>query len=339
MADDKKHNRQYKDRLFKLIFREKQDLLQLYNAVNGTNYDNPENIEVNTIEDAVYMGMKNDISFLVMDVLNLYEHQSTYNPNLPLRGLFYFADLYRKLMGNRRDIYSSRLIRLPFPQFVVFYNGTKEEPERQVLKLRDAFPEWSGGEAAALECQAVVLNINLGYNSVILEKCRKLKEYAQFIACVRTHLNGGLGIREATDAAVDECIRNGVLAELLRNNREEVCSMLLTEYDEEFHIKCEREIALEEGQKIGEEIGRKEGQKIGEEIGRKEGAALGETRLLTAMIRKKYAKGLTEAEIANALETDAGYVRQVIRLFEKFPKDDDAAIAEKLLAERTGETF
>ena len=107
--------------------------------------------------------------------------------------------------------------------------------------------------------------------------------------------------------------------------------MLLTEYDEEFHIKCEREIALEEGQKIG----RKEGEKIG----RKEGAVMGETRLLTAMIRKKYAKGLTEAEIANALETDAGYIRQVIRLFEEFPKEDDAAIAEKLLAERTEETF
>ncbi len=92
--------------------------------------------------------------------------------------------------------------------------------------------------------------------------------------------------------------------------------MLLTEYDEEFHIKCEREIALEEGQKIG----------------RKEGAVIGQTKLLTAMIRKKYAKGLTEAEIADALETDAGYIKQVIRLFEEFPEEDDASIAEKLLA-------
>ncbi len=165
-----------------------------------------------------------------------------------------------------------------------------------------------------------------------MEKCRKLKEYAQFIACVRTHLDGGRDIREAMDAAVDECIRKGVLADLLRDNREEVCSMLLTEYDEEFHIKCEREIALEEGEEIGLRKGQKIGEEIGEEIGRRKGVAVGQNELLTAMIRKKYVKGLTEAEIADALETDTGYVRQVIRLLEKFPEDDDASIAEKLLA-------
>ena len=97
-------NRQYKDRLFKLIFKEKKDLLQLYNAINDTNYDNPDDIEVNTIEDAVYMGMKNDISFLITDILNLYEHQSTFNPNLPLRGLFYFARLYQKIGGNEKKM-------------------------------------------------------------------------------------------------------------------------------------------------------------------------------------------------------------------------------------------
>ena len=103
-------NRQYKDRLFKFIFKEKEDLLQLYNAINGTNYNNPEDIEVNTLEDVIYMGMKNDISFLLTDVLNLYEHQSTFSPNLPLRGLFYFSRLYQKIMGNEKKIYSAKLI-------------------------------------------------------------------------------------------------------------------------------------------------------------------------------------------------------------------------------------
>ena len=122
--------------------------LQLYNAINDTEYDNPDDIEVNTIEDVVYMGMKNDISFLIKDILNLYEHQSTFSPNLPLRGLFYFSDLYRKLIDNKQDIYSSKLIQLPYPQFVIFYNGTRDEPERQELQLHEAFPKWTNPKEA-----------------------------------------------------------------------------------------------------------------------------------------------------------------------------------------------
>ena len=118
-------NREYKDRLFKRIFREKEDLLQLYNAVNGTNYDNPEDIEVNTLEDTVYMRMKNDVSFLMQSVLSLYEHQSTFSPNLPLRGVFYFADLYRKMMtepGNYEEMPETGGI-------FHFYRQNPREPE------------------------------------------------------------------------------------------------------------------------------------------------------------------------------------------------------------------
>lgn len=244
-------NRQYKDRLFKFVFKKKEDLLQLYNARNGTDYNNPEDIEVNTLEDVIYMGMKNDISFLLTDVLNLYEHQSTFSPNLPLRGLFYFSRLYQKIVRNQTDLYSSKIIPLPYPQFVVFYNGTKEEPERQILELHDAFPKWFNKENAALDCRAVVLNINLGYNSDILEKCRKLKEYAQFIAKVREFLEMNYTITMAIEEAIKVCINEGILAEILRNHREEVCSMLLTEYDEQAHIKNEREIAYEEGREDG----------------------------------------------------------------------------------------
>ena len=242
-------NNKYKDRLFKFIFKEKEDLLQLYNAINGTDYNNPEDIEVNTLEDVIYMGMKNDISFLLTDVLNLYEHQSTFSPNLPLRGLFYFSRLYQKIIGNEKKIYSSKLIELPYPQFIVFYNGTAEEPERQVLELSDAFPAWSPKENAALECKAVVLNINLGYNKEVMEKCKKLKEYAQYVARVRAFLDDGFDIETAIDKATDECIAEGILEQILRDNRGEVRSMLLTQYDEQAHIEYEKELSFEEGQK------------------------------------------------------------------------------------------
>jgi len=242
-------NKQYKDRLFKYIFKEKEDLLQLYNAINGTNYDNSEDIEVNTLEDVIYMGMKNDISFLLTDVLNLYEHQSTFSPNLPLRGLFYFSRLYQKIIGNEKKIYSRKLIKLPYPQFVVFYNGTTEEPERQILELSDAFPSWSQKEDAALNCKAVVLNINLGYNKEVMEKCKKLKEYAQYVTRVRAFLDAGFDIETAIDKATDECIAEGVLEQILRDNRGEVRSMLLTQYDEQAHIEYEKELSFDEGQK------------------------------------------------------------------------------------------
>lgn len=134
-----------------------------------------------------------------------------------------------------------------------FYNGTKEEPERQEIRLSDAFPEWGKKENAALECTAVVLNINLGYNKVIMERCKKLKEYAQFIAKVREYLDEGYEIEMAVNKAIEECIRQGILEEILRNHREEVFSMLLTEYDEQAHIENEKEIAFDEGVKEGEE--------------------------------------------------------------------------------------
>lgn len=240
-------NRQYKDRLFKLVFNNKEDLLQLYNAINDTSYDNPEDIEVNTLEDAVYMRMKNDISFLLTDILNLYEHQSTFSPNLPLCGLLYFARLYQKIVGNEKRMYSGKLIELPYPQFIVFYNGTMEEPERQVLELSDAFPNWTNKESAALACKAVVLNINLGYNKEVMEKCKKLKEYAQYIARVREYLEKKYDVETAIDRATDECIAEGILEQILRDNRGEVRSMLLTQYDEQAHIEYEKELSFEEG--------------------------------------------------------------------------------------------
>lgn len=212
-----------------------------------------EELEVNTLEDAVYMRMKNDVSFVIKDVLNLYEHQSTFSPNLPLRGLFYFSSLYKKMVGGRGDIYSRRIIALPYPQFIVFYNGTEKEPERQVLELSDVFPEWADKENAALQCRAVVVNINLGYNMELMEKCKTLKEYAQFIAMIREHLATGRDVAEAVDAAIAECIRQGILEQILREEREEVRSMILTEYDEQAHIKSEKEISYEEGREKGED--------------------------------------------------------------------------------------
>ena len=128
--------REYKDRLFRMVFKEKDQFLELYNALNGTAYDNPGDLTVTTLENAIYMGMRNDVSYLLYDRLALYEHQASINPNMPLRNLFYVSDIYSGLTKDS-NLYGSKLVRLPEPQFVVFYNGADELPERSILRLSD----------------------------------------------------------------------------------------------------------------------------------------------------------------------------------------------------------
>lgn len=124
----KKINREHKDMLFHLIFENKEDLMTLYNAVNKTEYTNVEDLQITTFNDAVYMSMKNDVSFLFENKMNLYEHQSTFNPNMPIRGFEYFAELYSTYMEqNHLDVYGSTQVKLPTPQYIVFYNGTKDK--------------------------------------------------------------------------------------------------------------------------------------------------------------------------------------------------------------------
>ena len=291
-----RHQREYKDRLFKKIFSDRRDLLELYNALNGTSYDNPDDIVVNTLEDVIYLGMKNDISFILKNILSLYEHQSTLSPNLPLRGMLYIASVVRQEIVNTEDLYSSRPIALPLPKFVVFYNGTREEPERREMFLHDLYPPQFRTWEADLDCRAVVLNINAGHNMEIMKKCRKLEEYSIFVARIRRYQNEGNDIGEAGDHAVDDCIREGVLEELLRSQREEVRSMLLTEYDEERHIENERRIAADEAYTWGKEAGLAEGKEAGLAEGKEAGEELfGElTNLLLKVSRIEDLQRATE---------------------------------------------
>ena len=226
-----KVNRKHKDRLFKFIFQEKENLLQLYNALNGTNYDEPDDLEIVTLEDVIYMRMKNDIAFVLDYCMNLFEHQSTDNPNMPLRGLLYFARQYEKHVNEKElNLYGKKQLQIPTPQYVVFYNGTEWTGERKILKLSDSF---AGRDVKpCMELEVLQLNINYGHNKEMMEKCRVLWEYAVFIRKVRTY-NEAMNIEEAIDRAVAECIEEGILKEILISHQAEVKNMLLTENDEE----------------------------------------------------------------------------------------------------------
>ncbi len=238
-------NRTYKDRLFKIIFEDKKELLSLYNALTGKNYQNPDELEINTIDDVIYMHLKNDMSFILDDWQNLFEQQSTFNPNQPLRGFFYFADLYKvKYFGKK--IYSTRLLKIPTPQYIVFYNGTTSMPDRKELRLSDAFQQPT--TQPDIEVVAHMLNINYGHNKELMERCQKLKEYAQFIDIIRHYLkeNKQWSNEQAISKAIDDCIQNNILRDILQKERLKVMASILSEFDEVGYKEMIRQEAYED---------------------------------------------------------------------------------------------
>ena len=172
-------NRKYKDTVFRMLFSDKVNLLSLYNAINDSNYKDPNQLEIVTLENAVYMGMKNALSFLIDTSILLYEHQSTYNPNMPLRDLFYISSEYQKLV-DKKTLYSSQLQKIPAPSFIVFYNGLEREEDSWVNYLSEAFETLP--DEPNLELKVITLNINEGHNPKLMEQCQTLREYAQYVA-------------------------------------------------------------------------------------------------------------------------------------------------------------
>ena len=240
-------NRNYKDTVFRMLFSDRKNLLSLYNAVNQSDYNNPDDLEIVTLENAIYMGMKNDLAFIMDTNLYLYEHQSTYNPNMPLRDLFYICSEYQKLV-DKKSLYSSVLQKIPAPQFIVFYNGTEKEKDSWVNHLSESFENLSG--EPKLELEVLTLNINEGHNEELMEQCETLREYAQYVHCVRKYAKE-LELNEAVKLAVDECIRNNILSEFLRANKSEVISMSIFEYDKEEEERKLRKAEFEAGVAAG----------------------------------------------------------------------------------------
>lgn len=276
----------YKDRLFTKIFGSKDkkgNLLSLYNALNNTNYTDENALEITTIENVIYMGMHNDVSCIIDNNMALYEHQSTFNPNMPLRGFMYAGKLYSKYISTQDiTLYGSTLIPLPTPQYYVLYNGTDETDDRVELRLSDSFSDPSVKDR--YEWTAVLLNINYGRNRELMEKCRVLSEYAQCVSIVREHTKGAGDLRSAIRDGVDDCISRGILREYLLANKAEVVEMLLTEYNEQKTLEQIRRESEKRGREEGLKLGKEEGLKLGKEeglrLGKEEGLKLGEIRAL-----------------------------------------------------------
>ena len=313
-------NRKYKDTIFRWLFSDRENLLSLYNAVTGKNYTDAKVLDVVTLESAVYLGMKNDVAFLVDTRLYLCEHQSTYNPNIPLRNLFYIASEYQVLVKDR-SLYSSVLVKLPAPKFLVFYNGTEQVADREELRLSTAYENQQG--EPDLELKVTLLNINEGHNKELMEQCRILKEYSQYVARVRKYA-AQMELNEAVERAVTECIREGILAEFLSRNRAEVMRVSIFEYDQELEEKKYREAEYEHGRQDGYDVGMQEGRaagvregietgrtagiREGMETGREEGRA----DALRSVVKNLVKQNLPIQQIAEAAGVNEETVREWI---------------------------
>ena len=240
-------NRIYKDWLYKMIFNDKSELLKLYNAINGTHYDDPAMLTITTLDNAIYMTMENDLSFIIDMRLALYEQQSTVNPNLPLRFLMYITDIYSAYTKDM-NIYGSKKVQIPLPSFVIFYNGVKSQPDRTEFLLSELFHPTT--DQPALELKAVMLNIKRWQNQELMNACHTLRDYSEYVARIRTY-SAEMPLTDAVEKAITECIHENILRDFLLKNRAEAKAMSIYEYDEEKTLRMFREEGYEDGERNG----------------------------------------------------------------------------------------
>lgn len=291
-------NKEYKSDVFSMLLHDKKRAMEIYNAINGTDYDDPELVEMTTLDDKSFsLTVRNDASFILDANLSLYEHQSTYCPNMPLRDLLYFASIIQKqIKAQKRDIYGGRILKIPVPHFVVFYNGKEDAPDQYDLRLSDAFEKETEDPEIELVCH--VYNINSGKNTPLLSKCQTLREYMYFVDMVRKNNEISGNLEDAIEKAINQCMEENVLRDFLAQHREEVMHVMTLDYTFERRLEMQRAEAIEDGERIGKEIGKEE--------------------KLSEQIRKKIQKGKPLDQIADELEE----VPETIRpLYEKIKQE------------------
>ncbi len=299
----------YKDRVFRMIFgyeKYKENLLELFNALNDTNYTNPDDLEINTLDDVFYMKMKNDVSCIIDNRIAVYEHQSTWSYNMPLRGFRYTAELYNKLIYEQDlDVYRRKMIKIPTPQYVVFYNGIERRAEKEILRLSDSFiMPCSEGE---YEWTATVYNINDGHNKDLMNKCKILQEYATMVAKIREFRQKGCDLDMAIEEAIEYCLTHEVLKDFLLEHKSEVADMLRMEYDEARTMNHLKEDYYEEGVKDG----------------KMRGEAIGVMKAKVSLICRNLSAGITAEQIAEFMGEDISFVRKVCDAIGDNPSECD----------------
>ena len=275
-------NREYKSDVISMMLQIPEYALDVYNAMNDSVYTDPDMIQIMRLENGISLSVRNDASFFINNYLNLYEHQSTYSPNVPLRFLIYLTDLLKNTIG-KRDLYGRKRVQIATPHFAVFYNGTEKRPEKEVLKLSDAFINRT--DTPEIELTVTVYNINPNNNTQLLEKSEVLRSYMIFVNRVRENLEHQKKIAQnapeydeaayeeeleaAINEAIDHCIEHHIMETFFRENRSEVTKSMVLDYTWERREELIRAEEYEDGKREGLEIGRAEGEKLGVETTQK----------------------------------------------------------------------
>ena len=238
-------NREFKSDVFCMLMEEPGYALEVYNALNHSDYRNPGLVEVCNLERGISLSVRNDAAFILDMNLSVYEHESTVCPNMPLRELIYVTNILEQWV-KKQNLYGRKLVKIPTPRFAVFYNGVEEQRSQYQLKLSDAYA--NPMEAPELELTCTVYNINVGKNQALLSKCPVLRQYMIFIDYVREYLGKypEKDLRKAINKAIDRCIREGVLREFLIRRRGEVTKVTQLDYTFDRRIELEREDARAE---------------------------------------------------------------------------------------------
>lgn len=287
-------NREYKSDVFSMLMEDKENALQVYNALNHSHYEDPELVEIYTLDKGVSLTVRNDSAFVLDSNLSIYEHQSTICPNMPARCLIYFTSIVERIV-KKHNIYGKTLIRIPTPKFAIFYNGAAEQPEQYDLKLSNAFEQPVDNPEVELTCR--VYNINQGRNVDLLGKCPMLRGYMTFVDYVREYYKKEEyeNLETAINRAIDRCIEENVLKDFLIENRSEVVKVTQLDYTFDRQIELEREDARREGWE--------EGRKEGREEGRKEGCA--------EIVRNMINRGMADDEIKLIVDCSQEFIDEL----------------------------
>ena len=282
-------NREYKDSVFSLYLSDPERLIDVYNAVEHTNYPPDTPVEINTLTDVLYKNHINDLSF-VLDgqAVVLIEHQSTINNNMAVRLFLYSARIYEKII-NRKSLYKKKQIKIPVPKFIVLYNGDKPFPEYTEQKLSDSYVIQQ--ENPQLELKVSMYNINYEINSELVQNSKSLSEYSRFIGKIKENITDGLMLDEAIKQAIEYGIEHDIMREFLEQNGSEVHNMLLESWNMDEALAVSKEEGFEDGVEFG--------------------MVCGEQKKQEELIRK-FSKINTPEQIAEILQTSKEYVLEVL---------------------------
>jgi len=305
-------NREVKSDVFSMLMEDKKNALQVYNALNGSKYTDPELVELVTLEKGISLTIRNDAAFIVDMNLNIYEHQSTYNPNMPIRALIYLAEVLKPLI-KKQNIYGRSKILIPTPHFAVFYNGIESRPEKEIVRLSDLFS--TNTDKPEIEIECVIYNINADNNGFFLESCPILKEYMHLIDKVRYYES--IDDDSPISSAIQWCIENHILEEFLKDRGPEVLKAMTLDYTFERREELTRRDALEEG--------REEGRAEGYAEGRTKGCVEGRTKALSESILVFLSEmgPVPENVISTIQNADADTLSKWIKLVVKCGSVDD----------------